>query len=327
MNTATLSVVVPVYNVARYLPRCLDSLAGQTRRIDEIIVVDDGSTDDCPRILASYASVLPQMQVIRQENAGLSDARNVGISHAKGEFLAFVDSDDFVAPDIYELLLEVMTRDDLDMVICNANYHFEGREPERPIYATGESSQVMDGPAWLSRRLREDRLLHMVWMHLYRRSFVDSVRLRFVPGLIHEDVIWTTRALVHARRVRYIHRALYHYRIPVRTFTPEQNRKRLAAIARSSVVNARTLLQIADEEVRDDVLRSQIREQAVDGAFSVFHKIEKIADRDWRREQLLAAGRDGFFALLWRNAKGWRQKRKVARNYLRFRMATVGMGN
>lgn len=324
MTAPTLSVVVPVYNVARYLPRCLDSLASQTRRIDEIIIVDDGSTDECPNILASYASVLPQMRVIRQDNAGLSVARNVGMKHATGEFLAFVDSDDFVAPDIYESLLAAMTCDDLDMVICNANYHFEGRESDRPIYAAGQSSEVMSGQAWLAQRLREDRLLHMVWMHLYRRSFVESTNLQFVPGLIHEDVIWTTRALVHASRIRYVHRPLYNYRIPVRTFTPEQNRKRLAAIARSSVVNARTLLQIAESEIRDDELCAQVREQAVDGAFSVFHKIEKIPDRDWRREQMLAVGRDGFFSLLWNNAKGWRQRRKVARNYLRFRMATFG---
>ena len=324
MTFPTLSVVVPVYNVARYLPKCLDSLAGQSRRIEEIIVVDDGSTDDCPGILASYASVLPQMLVIRQDNAGLSVARNVGMRHATGEFLAFVDSDDFVAPDIYETLLDAVTSDDLDMVVCNANYHFEGREPDRPIYTTSRSSDVMAGADWLRQRLREDRLLHMVWMHLYRRSFVASVGLQFVPGLIHEDVIWTTRALVHAARIRYLDRALYYYRIPVRTFSPEQNRKRLAAIARSSVVNARTLLEIADREIHDETLRTQIREQAVDGAFSVFHKIEKIPDRDWRREQLLSAGRDGFFPLLWHNAQGWRQRRKVARNYVKYQIATIG---
>jgi heptose III glucuronosyltransferase len=324
MSRPTLSVVVPVYNVARYLPRCLESLVNQSRRIDEIIVVDDGSTDDCPQILAGFTASLPQMRVIRQDNAGLSVARNVGMSHATGEFLAFVDSDDFVDPEIYKTLLGVVAHDDLDMVICNANYHFEGREPDRPIYEKGQSSVVMPGAAWLGKRLREDRLLHMVWMHLYRRSFVDSIQLQFVPGLIHEDVIWTTRALVHAARVRYLDRPLYNYRIPVRTFTPEQNRKRLAAIARSSVVNARTLLEIAEKEIQDDSLRLQIREQAVDGAFSVFHKIEKIPDREWQRSQLRDAARDGFFPLLWRSAVDWRQRRKVARNYLRYRMAILG---
>lgn len=92
----TLSLVMPVYNVAEFLPRCLDSLAAQTRPADEIIAVDDGSTDACPAILAEYAQRLPSLRTVRQENGGLSAARNTGIEHARGKWLAFVDSDDFV---------------------------------------------------------------------------------------------------------------------------------------------------------------------------------------------------------------------------------------
>ena len=101
MSTPQLSVVVPVYNVAPYLPACLDSLAAHVPPIDELIVVDDGSTDDCPAILAAYRDKLPNMRIIRQENGGLSAARNSGLRAASGTWLAFVDSDDFIAPDTY----------------------------------------------------------------------------------------------------------------------------------------------------------------------------------------------------------------------------------
>jgi glycosyltransferase involved in cell wall biosynthesis len=130
MNTPLLSLVVPVYNVAPYLPRCLESLAALDPPADEIIVVDDGSTDDCPRILADWGPRLPQMRVIRQENGGLSAARNTGLDAASGKYLAFVDSDDFVSADAYADALRLAEDENLDMVLLNANYHFEGREAD-----------------------------------------------------------------------------------------------------------------------------------------------------------------------------------------------------
>ncbi len=326
MMAPLLSLVVPVYNVAPYLARCLDSLVAQTRPVDEIVVVDDGSTDRSPEILASYADRLPQMRVIRQENGGLSAARNTGMRHATGRYLAFLDSDDFVAPEIYEVLLGAAQQDDLDMVLCNGFYHFEGREPDRPIYQKGGTTPVLSGAGWMGQQLHNDRVMHMVWMHLYRRSFLVDNAFAFVPRLIHEDVIWTTRALLRAPRVRYLHQPLYYYRIPIRTFTPERNRQRLADIVSSSIMNARSLIEMADEETTNTVLQRQLREQAVDGAFSIFHKIEKIPDPDWQRERFAEVDASGLFPLLWRNAVGWRQHRKLMRNYLRFRLALARTG-
>jgi heptose III glucuronosyltransferase len=317
MNLPLLSLVIPVYNIALYLRACLDSLQAQTQVIDEIIVVDDGSTDDCPGILAEYAAKMPNLRVIRQENGGLSAARNTGMQYARGRYLAFVDSDDFVAPQMYERLLSIAQTDNLDIALCNAFYHFEGREADQPIYTDTGITTVVSGKEWLRDRLKNDRLMHMVWMHLYRRDFLLQHNFSFVPRLIHEDVIWTTEALLKAERVRYDVAPLYFYRIPIRHFTPEQNRRRLEAIIASSTINAKTLLEFSKTDNYDVELKSLLRWQAVDGAISIFHKIEKLPDSHARRTQYQAVYAGGLFSLLWNNASGWRQRRRIARNYLK----------
>lgn len=317
MSTILLSVVMPVYNVAAYLPRCLDSLAAQTRPIDELIVVDDGSTDACPQILAEYAARLPQMRVIRQDNGGLSAARNTGMRHARGKYLAFVDSDDFVAPQMYELMLESAERNATEILLCNATYHYEGREVDRLIYPTTPASETLAGKQWLLQHLQHGRLLHMVWMHLYLRAFLEKHQFAFVPGLIHEDVVWTTEALLAARRVRYEATPLYYYRIPVRRFSAEKNKLRLAAIISSSIYNAQRLFALAQTCASEPDLQRQLNAQAVDGAFTIFHKIAKIDDAEWVAGEYREVRSSGLFPLLWANAESWKQRRRIARNYLK----------
>ena len=312
---STLSLVMPVYNVATYLPACLASLAAMTPAADEIIAVDDGSTDECPAILTDWQSRLPQMRIIRQDNGGLSAARNTGLRHATGKWLAFVDSDDMVFPEAHGRVLAMAEADDLDMAAMNADYHFEGREADYPIYRDVPASPVMTGADWLKERLGAGRFLHMVWMHLYRRDFIEAHDFRFIPGLIHEDVVWTTEALLAAGRMRYDPRPGYRYRIPVRHFSPEQKARRLAAIIASSIYNTRALDALATT-VEDRELRRLMRYDLVDKGFSVFHKIEQLAAPERRRHH--AALRDvGYFGLLWRNASGARQIRRIVRNWFK----------
>ena len=317
MSQPLLSLVVPVYNVAPYLPHCLESLAALTPPADEIIVVDDGSTDDCPQILAGFAPRLPQMRVIRQENGGLSAARNTGLDAARGKYLGFVDADDFVEPDAYASALETAERDQLDMALFNANYHFEGRQTDYAIYQGVDATGVVSGREWLRQRLQAGRFLHMVWLHLYRREFIEANHFRFIPRLIHEDVIWTTRALLMAQRVRFDPHIALHYRIPIRKFTPEQSQRRLESILDSSVTNARALAEMADTLGVDADLRRLLNHQLVDGALSIFHKLEKMPDRMVASKSLLELRRSGFLGLLWRHASSMAQRRRVARHWLR----------
>jgi hypothetical protein len=145
--------------------------------------------------------------------------------------------------------------------------------------------------------------------------FIEANHFRFVPGLIHEDVIWTTSVLLAAKRVRYIPTSLYHYRIPIRKFSVEDKMHRVEKIIDSSIFNARTLAELADG-VKNPNLHKLLQGQMVDGAFSVFHKINQLP-KQLRAKRLKELHSNGFFHLLWGNAQGFTQRRRIIHRWLR----------
>ena len=341
-----LSVVVPVYNVERYLAQCLDSLFAQTRPVEEIIAVDD-SDDSSSAILSSYASSRAVLRVVRGPGKDVNAARNLGVQLASGEWLAFVDADDFVDPPRFERLLSLAERHSADMVVGNGRYHYEGAKPDRPIYVDHPPAGPMPGAEWLARKLEARSFLHAVWMHVYRRDFLLANGMRFPDGVLHEDVVWTTRALVAARTIAYDDAPLYAYRAAAPARAPDpvtsgdaaaersagtrtmayvlRNRDRFSAAAidertkrviEGAKFNATTLAYIAAQCGESSVARA-IRWQLVDGGLSVFHKIRQLSDPALRRDEWRKTRRDGFLALLWRNAVDARQRRKIAARYLR----------
>ena len=156
-----------------------------------------------------------------------------------------------------------------------------------------------------------------LWMHVFRRTLVESIGLRFVAPLIHEDVLWTTRLLLASRRLMYDPTPGYHYRQRVRRFEADESDRRLRLVIESSVHNARELDGIA-AELREDVeLQRLIRWQLVDGALSIFHKVRQLQSSEARRETRRQLRRDELYSLLWRNAAELRQKRRIARDYLK----------
>ncbi|MFH1044062.1 MAG: glycosyltransferase [Pseudomonadota bacterium] len=312
-----LSLVVPVYNVAPFLERCLASLAAQNLDGMEIVCVDDGSTDGCPAILARYAAQHAQMRVIRRDNGGLSAARNTGLDHISGEYVAFVDSDDWIEPGYYRRLLDLARTKNLDVAHGNAMYQFEGRREDHPIYHDDLSTEVMPGREVLRRRLAEKTLLHMVWMHLYRRDFIGRLGMRFVPRLIHEDVLWTTRAFLEAQRVAYDPTPGYFYRQRTRPLATDAMDKSLDAEIASFVHIARGMTDLAAPLREDPELQRLLRWQLVDGALSIFHKLRKVSSPDLRRRLYRQLRRDGVYGLLWNNATKTAQRRRIARAWLK----------
>ena len=311
-----LSLIVPVYNVAPFLPRFLEGLGTLDSGTAEIIVIDDGSTDEGPRLLAEFARSRTHVRIMRQQNAGLSAARNTGLALAGGRYVAFADSDDWFDRGYYERLLGLCLEHALDMAVGNAMYHFEDRRPDYPVFSDSPPSGVIRGAEFLRARLRDRSFLHMVWMHVYRRELIESREMRFVAPFIHEDVPWTTRMLLLSERLMYDPTPGYHYRKRVRRFDPEENDRRLLRVIESSLYNARDLDALAGELGDDPELQRLLRWQLVDGALSIFHKLRKFHSAEARRECQRRLRREKLHALLWRNAIELRQKRRIARNYL-----------
>ena len=312
-----LSLIVPVYNVAPFLPRFLEGLGAVEPGAAEIIIVDDGSTDECPRLLAEFAACHSHARVVRQPNGGLSAARNSGLALAQGTYVAFADSDDWFDAGYYERLLNLCAEHGLDMAVGNAMYHFEGRRTDCPIFDDAPVTGVVRGAEFLRARLRNRTFLHMVWMHVYRRSLIESLGMRFVAPFIHEDVPWTTRMLLASERLMYDATPGYYYRQRVRRFEPQASDRRLLLVIESSLHNARCLDEIAAGLRGDPELQRLLRWQLVDGALSIFHKLRQFHSAQARRECQRRLRRERLHGLLWRNATDLRQKRRIARNYFK----------
>jgi hypothetical protein len=212
--------------------------------------------------------------------------------------------------------LRLAEDEQLDMVLFNARYHFEGRQADRPIYADAPATDIIPGREWLRQRLKAGRFLHMVWMHLYRRDFIEANHFRFVPRLIHEDVIWTTKVLLAAQRIICLPRISVNYRIPIRNAPPEAKQKRLEAIVDSSVFNARTEAELAAELTGDPELRALLCHRLVDGALSIFHLLAKMPDRAAARRVRRDLRTKGVLGLLWRHAGNAAQRRRIAKHYV-----------
>lgn len=202
-----ISVIVPVYKVEAYLDRCVESVSSQTYPNLEIILVDDGSPDRCPAMCDAWAAKDSRIRVIHKTNGGLSDARNAGMAAATGDFLGFVDSDDWIAPEMYEKLLDAMCRDGSDIAACAVTLAWEDG---RQAFLAQPECCVLDRLQAQKALLEESRLKHPVWYKLYRRE--KAVHIPFEVGKYHEDVFWSYQAVGSADKVSIIDYPGYFYR-------------------------------------------------------------------------------------------------------------------
>ena len=205
-----LSIGVPVYNVDKYLRKCVDSLLAQDLLSSEyeIILVDDGSTDTCPQICDEYAVTYANIRVIHQANAGLSAARNTSIAAARGNYIMFVDSDDYLEPDVLGGLMVQIEQDRLDVLrfdYQNVNEQYEIFHPNKaPKRDVDYSEEVTDGETFLNERLGPSCYAVMFIM---RRELVPT----YTPGIYFEDVDWTPRMIMNAKRIASTPTIVYNY--------------------------------------------------------------------------------------------------------------------
>ncbi len=208
----TISVIVAIYDVERYLRRCIDSILAQTYRELEIILVDDGSTDGCGAICDEYAVRDRRVKVIHKENGGLADARNAGIAAATGVFYTFVDGDDYMSPLMIQRLYNAQKQSDADITICRYNcVDEEGHEEALRHSMPHAFRRARTGREVLSGTALEKTWVYwlVAWNKLYRASLFD--KLRYPAGKLHEDVFIMHRLYYAANRVDSCDDALYYY--------------------------------------------------------------------------------------------------------------------
>lgn len=226
-----VSVIVPVYNVERYLRRCLDSVLEQTLRDIEVVVVDDGSPDGSPAICDEYAPRDPRVKVIHKQNGGLGYARNSGIEVAEGEYIAFLDSDDYLEPHALERLYTLARENDLDVIRAARNEFV--REGEYSHTVADSELQVFEGRDILRQIAlcyfsqpngNPDRAMNLegsAWGALYARRLFADEGLRFVSEreLVSEDFIFNYECALRSRRIGKLRDTLWHYRLNPESLT------------------------------------------------------------------------------------------------------------
>lgn len=206
-----ISVIVPVYNVEQYLPACVDSILGQTFEDFELLLVDDGSPDNCGAICDEYAQKDPRVRVIHQANQGLSGARNAAMDVARGEFLTFIDSDDVVSRDYLAVLLHAAEKEQADIAVCGLQEFFDDVVPGLEPGRVEAARTVLDNRAACVAIYEGDPLVPVnACAKLFRADLWKD--LRFPVGRLHEDQAVIPLVCYHATKVVSVDRAMYCYR-------------------------------------------------------------------------------------------------------------------
>lgn len=206
-NLPLISVIVPVYKVEAYLDKCISSIMNQTYQNLEIILVDDGSPDRCGAMCDEWAERDGRIRVIHKENGGLSDARNAGMAAATGELMGFVDSDDWISPEMYQLLYENMQENDSDIAACGVEMVWEDGSPSRMLTRPGRC--VLNSQEAMRAIIEESALKQPVWYKLYKTELIRAIP--FEVGKYHEDVFWSYQAIGKAGCVSVMDTPCYHY--------------------------------------------------------------------------------------------------------------------
>lgn len=204
-----ISAIVPVYNVEKYLYRCVDSILKQTYENFELILIDDGSPDNCSQMCDELSEKDSRIKVIHQENQGLSAARNSGIKIAKGNYLTFIDSDDWISNTMFEDLINLIKEKNADISICNfivtdgnAIYK-KNTKAEEKLYSKDEFMKII-------LRVNSNRCIHYAWGKLYKKDVIDKNE-HYPVGMLNEDVEGMFKAVLKSEKIAETNKIGYFY--------------------------------------------------------------------------------------------------------------------
>ncbi len=253
-----ISVIVPIYNTADFLERCVNSLTNQTYKELEIILVDDESTDNSPKICDELAAKDSRIKVIHKKNGGVSAARNSGIDICKGKYISFVDSDDFVNENLYTRLHEEITKAQVDMVcVSYQDVDENGKEFNRNVFKGVELKydEVYTGEQYAPLIFR-DLAMTLVWDKLYKRELIGDTR--FQVGITSEEIVFITTIINSDSKMMFIKDKLYYYTTRQNSITAGFNEKFYCDRIKN-VFEASNLLNSKFKNVEEDAKIAQLR--------------------------------------------------------------------
>lgn len=207
MEKHKFSLIVPVYNTEKYIEKCLNSILSQSYKNYEIIVINDGSTDDSEKILEQYKTN-KKIKIIKQKNKGLSDARNEGLNHISGDYILFIDSDDFIEPKLLETLNNNIEDEDLirfQTQTVNDNYDIIEKYPEQ------EFKNLNGKDAF--KMLITFNYVENAWLYAYKKDYFISSKYKFISGMYHEDYGLTPLVIIKSNKIKSINYIGYNYLI------------------------------------------------------------------------------------------------------------------
>ena len=278
-NQALISVIIPIYNVENYLRECVDSVINQTYGNFEIILVDDGSTDSSGKICDEY---IGKATVIHQKNSGLSGARNTGFEASKGEYVYFLDSDDYILPETLEKLYETAEKDKADFVFFDAVSFADGNFKVSQNYIRKNEYDTCGGLEML-KKLWINKDYHSAAPLLFlKRSFLQENKIKFTDGILYEDMVYTYQAFCCAETVSQCREALYYRRYRESSImTSKKNKKHFqSAVTVCREVNDYT----KKSNITHDETANKYISRCAYNVFNIYEKLGKTEKKELKNE-------------------------------------------
>ncbi len=227
-----VSVIIPIYNIEKYIIECLDSISKQTLKEIEIICVDDGSTDNSINLIKKYSMTDNRIQIISQKNRGKSVARNSGVKYSKGEYIYFIDGDDYLELNALSDLYNKAKKQNLDIVLFDANPFSNENNPMikeqlkfyKKFYTRRNNyNMILNGIEMFLKMKQKEEYRPNVCLQFYKKKFYINAGLSFFPGILHEDNIFSLIALLNAKKIAHLNQSYYKYRVHINSITKSFN--------------------------------------------------------------------------------------------------------
>lgn len=284
MNKPKVSIVVPIYNVEKYLNECIDSILSQTLKEIEIILVDDGSPDNCGKIIDEYAKKDKRIIAVHQKNSGYSKAVNHGIELAKGEYLGIIESDDWIEPDMYEKLYENAKKNHTDLTKGGFYYY------NSTLLDESDQNTPFKNPSGVNLNKAPNGAFHItdwpkllafhasIWSSIYKTTFIKKIKIPETAGASYQDFPFMVEAMCKAKRISVVKKCFVHWRNdPEQGNSTSANGKKLLLMA-TNTLTARNILQ---ESGFYDDLKEAFYVHAVWANYGFFERIESKYKKEY----------------------------------------------